>query len=71
MTKSANTRSDATPKRTYPTLAAAVRAKAATARIRGDRWRKQLRIYKDEAGWHLTHIPKSEYQKHKENHANV
>jgi len=44
----------------YATLAEAVGAKQAIARMRGKRWRHQLRIYRTPAGWCLTKMTKGQ-----------
>jgi predicted kinase len=44
----------------YATLAKAVDAKHEAARLRGDRLRQQLRIYKVPGGWCLTKMRKGQ-----------
>lgn len=56
-----STRNDIANKIVYPTLAEAIRAKSFVARKRGDRWRRQLRIYRTPHGWCLTKSSKSDY----------
>lgn len=56
-----STRKDMANKAVYATLAQAIHAKSAVARHRGDRWRKQLRIYRTTQGWCLTKSSKSDY----------
>lgn len=46
----------------YPTLAEAIAARCRVARKRGDRWRKQLRIYRTAQGWCLTKSSKSNFE---------
>lgn len=61
------TRKDLASKAVYPTLAQAIHAKNAVARHRGDRWRKQLRIYRTVHGWCLTKTSKSNYEYNAQN----
>ena len=56
------TRKDLANKAVYATLAQAIHAKNAVARHRGDRWRKQLRIYSTTHGWCLTKSSKSNFE---------
>jgi hypothetical protein len=49
-------------KKIYATLAQAIRAKSGVARSRGERWKRQLRIYRYKGGWCLTKASKSDYE---------
>lgn len=49
-------------KKVYVTLAQAIKAKSGVARSRGDRWKRQLRIYRYKGGWCLTKTSKSDYE---------
>jgi len=52
-------RKDIANKKVYKTLAAAIKARSGAARKRGDRLRRQLRIYRTPQGWCLTKATKS------------
>jgi hypothetical protein len=55
-------RKDVANKKVYKTLAAAIKARSGAARKRGDRWRRQLRIYRTPQGWCLTKATKSNFE---------
>lgn len=55
-------RKDIANKKVYKTLAAAIKARSGAARKRGDRLRKQLRIYRTPQGWCLTKATKSNFE---------